>query len=777
MKKIIQWLLVLMPVVSFANNEDGTGSIKGSVTTNDNKKAADVTVVIKNTSKGAITDDNGDFEFSKLKVGTYTLQISLTGYETMEQNITVEENKTASLSFQLKLSDRQLQEVIIITGKNKFAKKESDYIARMPLKNLENPQSYSVVTKQLIQEQSITDYASAIRAIPGLANATQDPYQFSGVYMRGFLTNSYLRNGLYAYSISGGDPQSLERIEAIKGPSGTLFGTSAISYGGLLNKVTKRPFDKTAAEAGLSFGTYNLTRLTADVNTPLNDDHTALFRINAAVNREGSFQDVGFNNSFSLAPVLSYKINDRLDIILEAEINSTNQLGNMYLSGASALTTKSIKDIKLDYFNSYSSADLTHKPTLQNYYAAQVNYKISENWKLNANATLADINSYGSNIFPSFINDSMFSRELYDWNFEWHNTDLQANVNGNFKIGTLRNKLLAGIDYQRFQLFPVTGAGKLNIDTVNLNQPAATPILDVNKMRNSYDYTFIFKDVSNTYAAYVSDVINFTEKLNLMLSLRYDYYVYGGGYYGSQPAALTGQFKQGAFSPKIGATYQLVKNRLTAFANYMNGFQNVAPNAQANQTFTPEQANQVEAGLKAELFGGKLSSTISYYDISVQNKVRTDPNNPTFSIQDGTQQSRGFDIDIITNPLPGLNIVAGYGYNQSKFTKSDKGVEGNRPLGVPSNVGNIWASYAIPQGSAKGLGAGFGLNYNGDVYFDDVNQLNIPAYTLLKTTVFYNQPKFRLFVTLDNITNARYWNYKGTPQMPRRLLAGLSIKI
>ncbi|MDG5473972.1 carboxypeptidase-like regulatory domain-containing protein, partial [Jeotgalibacillus sp. ET6] len=91
---------------------------------------------------GTTTNDDGTFEFNRVKTGTYTLQISLTGYETSEKEVVVIENETNTLNLQLKVSNKELQEVVI-SGKKSIVSKKTDYVARMPLKNLENPQVYS----------------------------------------------------------------------------------------------------------------------------------------------------------------------------------------------------------------------------------------------------------------------------------------------------------------------------------------------------------------------------------------------------------------------------------------------------------------------------------------------------------------------------------------------------------------------------------------------------------------------------------------------------------
>ena len=114
----------------------------------------------------------------------------------------------------------------------------------------------------------------------------------------------------------------------------------------------------------------------------------------------------------------------------------------------------------------------------------------------------------------------------------------------------------------------------------------------------------------------------------------------------------------------------------------------------------------MEAGVKTELAEG-LSATVSYYDIKVTDKLRTDVDHPGFSIQDANQYSRGLEADIIYNPLPGLNMLAGHGHNRSKYVKTNKAIEGKRPANVANDVANFWLSYRSAKGSTKGMGAGF----------------------------------------------------------------------
>lgn len=779
MKHIVYVTFLLLSNLGHAQNESSvtrsvrrndfdrtTGTVSGRVTSSDGQPAAFVTVTLKSTNRGSLTDETGQFTIKKVPAGFQTLLISLIGHQPEEQPVDVRGGETVTATVTLAETARQLQEVVV-TGSRPIGQRESDYVARMPLKNLENPQSYNIATKELLKAQDVTDFVSALRAIPGAASASSTPYQVTGIFMRGFSVGINLRNGLFTGGSNGGDPQVIERLEAIKGPSGTLFGTAS-SYGGLLNRVTKKPVETAFAEAGFNLGSFGFQRITADVNTPLNADKTVLLRVNTAYHTENSFQDVGKATSFLLAPSLHYTASDKLTIQLDAEINTNNQLSVFYNYGPGASTAKDIRQLGLDYYQSYSSNDLTHRPTSTNFYFAQANYSFSDSWRLSTSLSSSNVESNSGVVYPTFFSDTKFARGIYDFDFGSRTLDIQANLNGEVTLGKLRNRLLIGLDYQNSVS---TSAGGYTdfVDTVDVRQPAA-PVLNVAKARTTFTQ-FTSGSSSNTYAAYVSDVVNLTDRFNVLLSLRLDHFRFGGSSDFLAGVRNDGIYSQNALSPKIGATYQLIRNNLSVYANYLQTFNNVAPTP-TGQTFRPEKAYQSEGGVKLDLLDGKLSSTLSYYHIQVRDKVR--PLNATTSIQDGTQVSQGIDVDLVANPVRGLNLVVGYGYNNSRITKAELN-EGNRPGGVPIHSGNLWTSYTLPKGGAKGLGAGFGLNHNGQIYYNDANNFSIPAYTTLKASLFYNQSKYRLSLTINNLSDQRYWNYVSSPQMPRQVLGSLSV--
>jgi len=790
--------LGLTTIVLANEEEDQFAHIKGKVTTADGKPAPYVTVQITGTTKGAVTDENGEFSIRRLTPGTYTLHITLVGFEPVEKQVTTEAGQTAHVSFELQLNDKQLQEVVI-SGQRRLTSSSSDYANKMTLKNLENAQTSVTISKELLKEQVVLTVDDAMRNVPGLTkmwDATGRSGDGGSYYnLRGFIVQSQLRNGIAGNVSSRIDVANLEKIEVLKGPSATLFGNVLTSYGGLINRVTKKPFDAFGGEVNFTAGSYGLYRMGADVNAPLDKDHNVLLRVNAAYSYEGSWQDNGWARNFVFAPSLSYKVNDKLSFLFDAEFAQGNNTGlNVFFFPGDHTIAEIGVDradkLKVDYNRSYVSDDIYQTARNANFFG-QMNYKMSGNWTSQTNFTVTNSYSNGPSPYFYLLPNNMISRnDQRTQDSKDQVVEIQQNFIGDFQIGSLRNRLTAGLDFFHHnsdQFF----AGN-TLDTIDVSLDTIVNYRDFNKINldklyqekgNAFIYPSIF--TTNTYSAYVSDVLNITDNLMVLGALRVDHFVYNGAF-DATTGKTSGAYNQTKTSPKVGVVYQPIKDAIALFANYQNGFTNKAPgvNPVTNETITykPEDANQWEAGVKLDLFEGKLTSTISYYDIKVKDILR--PSDiPNVSIQDGTQFSKGIDVDVIASPFRGMSVVAGFAYNDSKLEKvADKNVQGRRPgtAGAPY-VANLWLSYRIPTGNLKGLGFGFGGNYAADnkiINDAAIGVFTLPSYTVLNASVFYDQPKFRVSAKMDNLTNEKYWIGYTTvnPQKLRSFAASLAFK-
>lgn len=776
--KFFALFMLLLPVLAYGRSqEDKNAAIAGKVLTSDGQPAQGVSVYVQELGRGEITNASGEFNFRNIVAGEYHLDISMIGFEKITEKVTAVAGQVTRVRVALRENSQTLDEVIVTGGGNRFAKKESDDVSKMPLSNMENPQVYSIVSKELMKEQIVTDYNSAFKNVPGAGVSEIRNQGRSSNISRGFATPQLVRNGVGSFTYTTIDPANLERIEVIKGPSATLFGSTLSSFGGLFNRVTKKPFDTFRGEVSYSAGSWDLNRLTFDVNTPVNDDKTALLRVNAALHSERSFQDAGFNRNFLIAPSFSYAASDRLTLSLDVEMSAYKATSPMRVTPSNKGTVHSATELGIPYKLSFANNTIAYTSQQYNVFA-QAKYKISESWTSQTVFSRTRSSSDGYVVALTILTDSTLRQSVTSQEYPYYGTDIQQNFIGDFRIGRLRNRVVAGVDY--YNLRATRNDASVNLPALKFRKPgAAYNNFTLEKVSPLFaNATFINQVNTNeqTISAYASDVLNVTDELLVMASLRVDRYFNGGTYYPSKDSTA-GDFAQTALSPKFGAVYQVVKDKISVFANYMNGFNNVGGADFQGNTFKPSQANQVEGGVKVDL--SFLSATLSYYDISVTNVTRDDPDHATFLLQDVTQYSKGYEAEVIANPVAGLNIVAGYVHNESVYTDGSPAVEGLRPTTAgPADMANLWVSYRFVRGTAQGLGIGFGGIYGSESFQSNTATFafTVPEYTVLDASVFYDQPRYRLGVKVDNLTNEKYWSYRLAAQNPTRLTLNVTFK-
>lgn len=798
----IMVFMMFSGIIAFAQN---SGSVSGKITDSENNPLENVQINISSSKLSTQTDSNGTFELKNIAAGNYSMRISMLGFKSKEVIFTVISNQNTQIPAEKLLSNsEQLNEIFIETYNNKYTKTESNYVSRMPIKNLENASVYNVVTKELMKDQLITSQDEALKNVPGLYQiwaATGRTGDGGSLFAsRGFVTQSLLRNGIAGKITNNVDASNLERLEAIKGPSATLFGSLLTSYGGLINRVTKKPHDNFGGEISYQAGSYGLNRITADVNTALNADHSALLRVNGAYNNINTFQDYGRTRSFFVAPSFVYKVNEKLTFSVDAELSNVDasSIPLIYLHWGqtpNSLGINSADDIQMNWKRSFTGGEFMMNTKTANIFA-QADYQINENWKSNTVFSTSSNQSFGPQTWFYLLPNNTMERNV--WNIDGRDNilEFQQNFNGEFDVFGMKNRFLVGGDIYRLET--KSGIGYLptfwTFDTIDYSGEVPTYY---NFNPTNVEALFAQGTQANThsslttYSAYIADVINVTDYILLSAALRFDNFENHGIF---NPAAntTTGAFSQNALSPKFGAVVQVLKDQVSVFGNYQNSFKNIMnTNPGATESFKPEQANQFEAGVKINAFDNRLSATLSYYNIEVQNIVRPSTA-PGISVQDGNQTSKGFEAEITSNPIPGLNFIFGFAHNNSKLNKvNDARVQGLRPeTAGPENMINYWINYSLQTTSLKGLGFGFGGNYGSKNYVYNQNSLgdgnpanvetyHLPEYFVLNAGLYYDQPKYRFSFKVNNLTDELYFNggYTTTNvQAPRTYMGSVAYK-
>jgi iron complex outermembrane receptor protein len=777
-----------------------SGSIRGVVKTSDGNPAEFVNIAIEGTAKGDIADKNGKFEIRNVAPGSYILVASFIGLENTQQAVEVKAGEVTTIDFILKESSQQLEEVII-SGRA-VLNKEDNYVAKMPLRKMENPQVYNSVSSEILKQQAVTSYDDAFRNIPGVfrtwESTGRDGDGASYFALRGLEGQPALVNGLPGITNGNLDPANVEEIQVMKGPSATLFGanaTSYTSYGGVINTITKKPYFTTGGEIAYNVGSFGLNRITADVNAPLSQQNKVALRINAAYHSEESFQDAGFKKSFFVAPTLAYEVNDRLKFLVVTEILQEERTVApvfFHSNREEPLTFRNIDELGLNTELSFTNNDLSIRNPRTNLQAQMV-YKLSDQWSSQTVLSRGSAKSdgYYTYIWPDAEGDNNFSQSFTYVKETRTTTDIQQNFNGDFTIGSMRNRLLVGLDYFEQEavnnglgyvyartvtpqgISPFTGEplGSDSISRPYIDALLATTSVNSSKLQNK------------TYGAYISNVLNITPSLTLMTGVRADYY-----------DSEAEDYDQFALSPKLGLVYQPILDKVSIFTNYQNAFNNIAPMLVADEdgsnqrlkNFDPEQANQWEVGVKTNLLKDRLFATVSYYDIRVKNKVIGDATNFYNYIQGGKVESKGFELDVTANLFTGFSLIAGYSHNETKniagFRTDFYSEAGRAPGGQgPQDQINLWATYKVSNGALQNVGFGIGGNHASEYRVIDnsiTGVFDLPSYTVLNASVFYSPERFRIALNVNNVLDEEYYigYWSVNPQKPRNFVLSMVYK-
>lgn len=779
---LLQIVFLTFTIFSFGQPSE----INGNVTNTDNEPVENAVIKIQGLQQNYLTNLKGNYSVPSLEGGTYTLEVSIPPYFTQSKTITLKEGESYVVNFTLQINEKMLGEITIQgSKKNTYYLDSNATLAKIPLNNLENPQVYNSIPQRVMVDQVATDLNDVLKNATGVTRLWEstgrggDGAEFYS--MRGFSVQPTMINGVPGVNNGTIDPINIESVDVLKGPSGTLFGSPMISYGGMINITTKQPFEKLAGSVGYVTGSYGLNRLAGDINLPLTKK--AAMRINTAYSNQNSFQDAGFRKNVFFAPSFKFTPSNRVTFLLNAEFQSAESANApmLFLSRYEKLTHTSLETFEKLYEKSYTSNELTiSNPTMN--IQGQAIVQLSKNWTSQTIVSRSQSKNNGYyHYFWGFSDGNTFGRYISKRNGETQTVDIQQNFKGDFLIAKVRNRFLIGLDYYHSTILNASSDWVLN-GTLTVQDGMDTGYLTQNGVDSllSTSSEGISEVKSTVMSAYISDVINFTSRLSVMASVRFDRFSGATNYWSTDEIE-----SQLAVSPKFGLVYQPIKNKVALFANYMNGFMNQAPVQVADtnganvrmKLLKPEQANQYEIGVKTNVWKEKLALTFSYYNILVSNKVMSDPTNINDVIQGGKVESKGLEFSLIANPIQGLNIIAGFSYNDA-IVKEDNpanGYLGLRPEEAgPSQLANMWIQYSLTTTKMKGLGIGVGGNYASKYLTWNravTGSFALPSYTIFNAALSYRVKSYDVILKADNLLNTKY--YSGwstiTPQQLRSL--------
>jgi iron complex outermembrane receptor protein len=807
MKKLYTILLLMICLMSmrqFAGAQAKNGAVKGTVTTSDNKPAAMVSVGLKGTGKGTMTDEQGRFEIKNIKPGSYTLTVTHIGLKTEERTVTITGSNTTQFDLTISENASQLNDVVVTGNRSPNTKKAAVGKSGIVIRDL--PQAVQIIDSTVITDQQANRLADVIRNVNGIAMGENRGSTGESFFARGYTlgANNVLKNG--ARTSIGGSPEAstLESVEVLKGSAALLYG--GVSGGAVVNMVTKKPRFNFGGEVSMRVGSYSQYKPIIDVYGPISKK--IAFRVIATKENANSFRDVVKSDRLYINPSLLYKISDKTELIVQGDYLKSNYTPDF---GLGTVDNK-IPDIGRNAFlNTVWAYNKTNTTSAQ----INLNHKFNDNWKLNV---LAALQSYKRNYFSaerpnSPLGSNGFSaRNLTRSSTKEFTYNEQATLNGSVNTGAIKHTLSFGVDADQSR---TNGYGYLinNSSTAYDYSPAKTAyafnILDPSTYVTRTDIPDT-RIITNTFTpiyrmgAFAQDLINLTDKFKVLAGLRYTFQKQPRSSVYNEDTGVTTITSNvidrnkidKAFSPKLALIYQPLKTT-SVYVSFANNFTVNTGIDINNIPLGPSIIKHYEAGVKNEFLDGKLTVNVTAYRIHnnrfAQAALLPDGNLSTqFREFGGATKSDGLEFDVTGKISKGLYFLAGYSYNYFRYTKTLPNgiIEGERIIGTTPHTANGTIFYTFSEGAVKGLKLGASGFYTGrrNMGFNNLKPpaksrglpVDVSAYTTVDLTAGYTYHKVSLLAKLSNITNELNYtvheNYSVNPIPPRMFVTTLSYR-
>ena len=230
MKFYLKILLLIFSVTCSSQNNSLTGKISDRL-----ENLSYANIYIQNTKFGTSSNDEGYYQIKNIPSGTYKIVVSSIGYNTKTIEITFNKDEKIIQNFSL-VSDNSLDE-IVVSGNLKPVSKSASSVP------------VDVYSKSFFKKNPTPSIFESLQNVNGVRpqlnckvcntgdihiNGLEGPYTF--VLIDGMPIVSGLST---VYGLTGIPQALIQRVEVVKGPASTLFGSEAV--GGIINIITKKP--------------------------------------------------------------------------------------------------------------------------------------------------------------------------------------------------------------------------------------------------------------------------------------------------------------------------------------------------------------------------------------------------------------------------------------------------------------------------------------------------------------------------------------------------------
>ena len=762
------FVLGILFTSAFADDLTPKGTIRGTVS--DQNRAvitgARIEVVRNGRGAGVTTTSNSQGEFYvSIDAGEYELRVQANGFSSITKHIAIAPGESSVMDIELGVAEKSASVTVISSGEYMT---DTTFGGTKTLTVLRDvPQSISVVGRQQLNDQMLTNIGDVVRYQPGIS-AHQGENNRDQVIIRGQSSSAdFFINGVRDDVQYYRDLYNLERVEAIRGPNALVFGRGG--GGGVINRVTKEAGFSPSREFSLQGGSFGDVRATADINQPIN--HKFAFRVNGMGERSNSYRDFVEMNRVGFTPTLTFVPDANTRFAVANEYFRDRRTADR---GITSFQGK-LADVPISTY--YGNPDDSHVRADVNLVSGTFERQF-DNLIVRNRTMHGDYDRFYQNYVPGAANSAGTLVTLTAYNNATHRKNFfnQTDLIYIAHTGSIKHTILGGLELGNQRTNNFRNTGFFNNATTSIQVDFNDPVTQtpVTFRQNATDADNRLR--LNVAAGYFQDQVELSRYVQVVGGLRFDYFDLR--YFNNRNGDSLGRIDQ-LWSPRIGVVVKPIAP-LSIYGSYSVSYLPSSGDQFSSLTtiteqVKPEQFRNYEVGVKWDI-RPNLSLTSALYRLDRTNTRSIDPNDPTHIVQTGSQRTNGFEIGLNGNITRAWTLTGGYSYQDAFITSATAAAPIGRQVGqVPHNSFSVWNKYQfIPK-----LSAGFGIIRRSDMFAAIDNTVVLPAYTRADAAVFYSfNEHWRLQANVENLFNTKYYlnadsNTNITPGSPRAARVGL----
>jgi iron complex outermembrane recepter protein len=661
------------------------------------------------------------------------------------------------------MADPNSDDAIVVTGirqayQGEFADKEI-------------PQAISVISAQTLADNNIVRLADALDLNASVSRQNNFGGLWDSYAVRGFAGDENLPSGYLVNGFNGGrgfggtrDVAGVERIEVLKGPSAALFGRG--EPGGTVNIVTKQAqFEAFKGSAAAAYSSFDRLRVDGDMNIPIGDQLAV--RLIGFYETADSFRDTVGSKRFGLLPQIALRLGEGTQIRYDLELTrAETDFDRGVLAIGNQLGVIPRSRFLGEPGDGPVETDVTG-------HQLQLAHDFSDDWSLLLGTSYRETEFGGFASFAELVGSRQrlgvdgrsLSRQRRFTRYDGEHFVVRGEIAGDFDVGGLRNRILIGADYDRFnneqvllRYRPGSAAGQTLvsgniIDIFNpvygqFPLPAATAVVTDRLTK------------TQAFGVYVQNQMTLSEHVQIRLGLRYDDFDLR---IRNRVANTLARRDDNRVSPQAGVVLT-ANDAVSFYAAYGTGVRSNEAITPALEAVAPETSKSFEVGSKFSLFDGDLNATIAIFSLQKDNVLAADLANPGFSLPIASARSRGLEIDV-AGTLPGdVKVALSYTFLDAEaradvldpnFSLQIR--KGDPLINIPKHSLNAQVSKDFAIGE-RTLRVGGGVQHVSKRLGETATNFFLPSYTLVR--LFANVEVVEgveLFGDVKNLFNETYY--------------------